>query len=203
MKILFNLVLLFCSKDFILFYRDIKGRGVLNEAALLAYFVMFFFKAVFWIVLFCLFILNFWKPESSVLMLNALFLGSFLLTLLIIFVIIRSQVRDIEVLARAYSDGDVAAGIITEKSFWKGKHTYNFKYTVKGRNYQFEKKLGLLGGVDSLGDVGDTFPLIYAQSDPNIVELYHKVNFSKRCLVKDKLPPDDLSKDEEKKFLAR
>ena len=203
MKILFNLVLLFCSKDFILFYRDIQNRENLNEAALLAYFVMFFFKAVILIVLFCAFVLFSWEPVANSLFLNALFLGQHLLVLGIFYIVIHSQVRSIENLARAYSEGELVPGIIREKSKSGGKPVYSFKYTVADKVYEYEKKLGHFSGFDYLGEVGDIFPLIYAKSDPNLVGLYDKSVFYKRCLIKGKSRPDDLSKDEKKKVLAR
>ncbi|MFD2205829.1 hypothetical protein [Kiloniella antarctica] len=183
MYILFRFFLLFCSKDFIHYYRGLRARGHLNEKTLTA----ITFYLFLWAGLFFLFIgyvyFHTWGDEIGEHLLLAR-ICAFIMCLVVLILSLR-RFKSWKEAVYAYSDGVLVDGILVSKeSAHKG---YDLKYLYKVGDVQFT----LTKTRQSIFDVhdiekGHKVKIIYAKSSPYNAKFYEPHDFSKYCLDKSK-----------------
>ncbi|WP_020591480.1 hypothetical protein [Kiloniella laminariae] len=188
MHFLFKIFLLFCSRDFIRFYVEKDHQGLIDPEVRSNY----LFQFLVWVILLLIpiVVMNylFWdRYQATGQMELRIWAGGIFVIGLLFY--IRPKIRKLETTAFAYSDGLLAPAVLIEKSVYEGKVSQRYEYEVMGQKYQIVfSYLALFS--NQYRDMKDSLTVIYAQSAPEFANLYQSTLFRRRCLIQDKVAPE-------------
>ncbi|MFD2205826.1 hypothetical protein [Kiloniella antarctica] len=185
MYILFRFFLLFCSKDFIHFYLDLRKKGVVNPQVLSsAAFYAFLYMGIFFAACFFLY----YRMMESHLQYDWTFRGWLIFVCLIIFGFCFVWIKSLEEALYAYSDGIVVVGRLISKKWSKKGFSLKYQFDADGEQLFLTKDRQSYFKAKKVS-VGHELPIIYAKSSPRHAKFYNPDNFSKYCLDTTKEPP--------------
>ena len=187
MPFLFRIFLLFCSREFIAFYGELRRQGRVNPDVQAIYMANFARWMGLYIFVVGLFYYNAWQfylaPENSWVRGGGLFVLVFFFGLFL-----WPRIKALEKTAFAYSDGALVEGRLFDKDTYRKRRVLKYAYKVDGKIYQLQRAgQSLLDFISK--KQGEETTVIYAQSAPNVAVIFDPDLFTKRCLDWDKALP--------------
>ncbi|MEH6631609.1 MAG: hypothetical protein V7776_12310 [Halopseudomonas aestusnigri] len=187
MSFLFRFFLLFCSREFITFYGELRRQDRVNSDVLAIYMANFARWMGLYLFVVGVFYYNAWQfylaPENPWVRGGGLFVLVFFFGLFL-----WPRIKALEKTAFAYSDGALAEGRVFDKDSYRKTRILKYAYKVDGKVFTFQR-----AGQSLLDFIrrkqGEEATVIYAQSAPNVAVIFDPDLFAKRCLDRDKALP--------------
>ena len=188
MSFLFRFFLLFCSREFIAFYGDLRRKGRVNadvQALYMANFARWMGLYLFVVGVFYFNAYQFYlEPENPWVRIGGLFVLVFFFGLFL-----WPRIKALEKTAFAYSDGALVEGRLFDKENYRKIRVLKYAYKVDGKIYKLQR-----AGQSFLDFIntkqGESVTVIYAQSAPDVAVIFDQDLFAKRCLDRDKTLPE-------------